>query len=223
MSKSSIKIGGSVGGNVVAGDGNVVGPAAAPSAARPAAPKDGMTPRLGFVVDIIGFGQRSDGEDKVDLQRRLADLVGRVLADLGVEQDDTVGDHAGDEKTVFLPVGVDSSRMLPTLIAAMAERLRRDNRRHTDRMRLRMAVGTGLLGNGPLGFTGDLIVDLHRLVSCDVLRQAAGANPDADLALLVTHALHDEVIRPGYVDRDEFVRVDVAIKEFTAVAWLWLG
>ena len=123
---------------------------------------------------------------------------------------------------MFLPVGADSSRMLPAMISAMSERLRRDNRRHTDRMRLRMAVGTGLLGHGPLGFTGDLVVDVHRLVNSDVLRRGIDDNPGSDLALLVSHALHDEVIRPGYVDRDEFVRVDVTSKEFAAVGWLWL-
>lgn len=220
MSNNKVHVGGSVGGSVVTGDHNALAaPAPAPARQKPA---DGMTPRIGFVVDIVGYGQRPDGDDKVELQHRLADLVERVLADLGVATDDVEGDHAGDERTVFLPVGVASSRILPVLISAMSERLRRDNRRHTDRMRLRMAVGAGLLGHGPLGFTGDLIVDLHRLVNSDVLRQGIDDNPGSALGLLVSHALHDEVIRPGYVDRDEFVQVDVTSKEFTAVGWLWL-
>jgi hypothetical protein len=217
---NTISVGGSVGGNVVAGSHNVVGPAPETVVEQPVtAPPEGLTPRLGFVVDIVGFGRRS-ADDKDDLQHRLDQLVGQVIADIGIDPDDTECCVAGDAKVVFLPVGADSSRALPGMISATAEQLKRDNRRFRDRMRLRMSAGTGLLGNGPLGFTGELIVDLHRLVDSDVCRQAVQDNPDADLVIVVTHTLHDEVIRPGYLNRDDFTRVEVAMKEFTATAWL---
>lgn len=212
---NEVKVGGNVSGTVVAGDHNVVG------AAPPVETSAGLTPRLGFVVDIIGFGHRG-AEDKEELQRRLDALVGRVLADLGIARVDTDSDVAGDSTVVFLPVGAASPDILPRMISAMAERLGRDNQRYRDRMRLRMAVGSGLVGTGPLGFTGELVVDLHRLVDSVVLRQAIRDHERTDLALLVTHTLHDEVIRPGYLDKEDFTEVVVAAKEFEAAAWLRL-
>jgi len=225
MMDNKFSIGGDVGGNVVFGDGNVVGDVA-PAADRRAAPerdedREGLAPRLGFVVDIVGFGRR-DAESKADLQRRLDTLVGEVVADLGVDRGGVSSSDAGDARVLFLPVGTDPSRILPIMIAAIRERLGRDNRRYRDRMRLRMAVGTGLVGTGPLGFTGELVIDLHRLVDSVVLREAVAGNPYADLALLVARALHDDVIRPGYLDPADFTRVDVTAKEFTAPAWLRL-
>jgi hypothetical protein len=185
------------------------------------APPHGLTPRLGFVVDIVGFGRR-DAERQEDLQHRLDALVGGLVADLGLDRADTEREVAGDSAVVFLPVGMASSYVLPRLVAGAAERLHRDNRRYRDRMRLRMAVGSGLLGNGPLGFTGQLVVDLHRLVDSDLLRDRIDTHEDADLALLITHTLHDEVVRPGYLTGDDLTPVEIVAKEFAATAWLRL-
>ncbi|HEX6358774.1 hypothetical protein [Actinophytocola sp.] len=217
---NEISVGGDVGGNVVAGNGNTVGAAPAPRAEqRPAV--DGMAPRLGFVVDVVGFGHR-DAESQAELQHRLDELVRRVLADLGIDPEDTIGSDSGDSRLAFLPAGVDWSRVLPTMISAMGERLGRDNRRYRDRMRLRMSIGTGLVGTGPLGFTGQLVVDLHRLVDSEVLRQSIRDHPDTDLVVLVSQALHDDVIRPGHLDPADFTPVTVTAKEFAAPAWLRL-
>lgn len=215
---NKISVGGDVGGNVVVGDGNVVGEVTRRRA--PAGDTGTFTPRLGFVVDIVGFGRR-DGESKDDLHRRLDTLLDQVVADLGVDSDDVHSSNAGDSRVLFLPVGVDPTRVLPVMISAIRERLARDNRRYRDRMRLRMAVGTGLVGHGPLGFTGELVSDLHRLVDSVVLREAVADNPYTDLALLVGNALYD-VIRPGYLAPGDFTRVDVTTKEFAAPAWLRL-
>jgi hypothetical protein len=216
---NKISVGGDVGGNFVIGDRNVVGDVA--RAPAPARDTEGFTPRLGFVVDIVGFGRR-DGEAKADLARRLDTLLDQVVADLGVDRNDVRSDDAGDSRVVFLPVGVDPTRVLPVLLSAIRERLGRDNRRYRDRMRLRMAVGTGLVGTGPLGFSGELVIDLNRLVDSVVLREAVAGNPYTDLALLVGSAVHDDVIRPGYLAPGDFTRVEVTAKEFTAPAWLRL-
>lgn len=192
-----------------------------PAECGPVPVPGGLTPRLGFVVDIVGFGRR-DAEQREDLAHRLAALVTGLVADLGVNRCHTLSEAAGDSTTVFLPVGMVSAYVLPVLVAAASERLARDNRRYRDRMRLRMAVGSGLLGSGPLGFTGQLVVDLHRLVDSDQLRLAIDADEGADLALLVTHTVHDEVVRPGYLAEKDFTPVEIAAKEFAATAWLRL-
>jgi len=66
-------------------------------------------------------------------------------------------------------------------------------------------------------------VDLHRLVDSKVLRNAMKRNYAVDLGLVLTHTLHDEVIRPGYLDKADFTQVEVKVKEFAAPAWLPLS
>jgi hypothetical protein len=222
MSENRIRIGGNVGGSVVAGDGNTVDARLPEEPASTRKNGEGFSPRLGFVVDIVGFGRR-DAEGKDDLQARLDRLVRQVVDDLGVEPEDTDSSDAGDSRVLFLPPGMDSARVLRTMLPAMTERLAKDNRRYRDTMRLRMAVGTGLVGTGPLEFTGELVIDLHRLVDSEVLRKAVATNPDKHLAILVSQALHDDVIRPGHLDPAGFTRVVVEKKEFEATVWLQLS
>lgn len=150
------------------------------------------TSGLGFVVDIVGSGS----------QDRLSALVGRVTADLGIPAGETKSD---DSTAVFLPA---TAHVLPCLISAMTERLARDNQRHDDRMRLRMAVGAG-----------DPVEDLRRLAGSAVLREAFEADEHSNLALLLTQGLHDEVVRAGDLDEQDFTEVEVAASEF---AWLRL-
>jgi hypothetical protein len=216
---NSISIGGDAAGTFVAGDHNVVG------AVNPATPSasSGLVSCLGFVFDVVGYGGRS-AEQKSDIHERLRALVDHVLADLAIAGDDVIDDGgSGDSLAVFLPAGVDYTRVLPALLTAAASRLARDNDRYRDRMRLRMAAGTGLLGKvGPTGLTGELIIDLNRLVDSAALRKAMDAHPESDLIVLVGNALYDDVIRPGYLDRAAFTRVEVTMKEFTAPAWLYV-
>jgi hypothetical protein len=59
-------------------------------------------------------------------------------------------------------------------------------------------------------------------VDSPTIRRAMTDQPDPDLAVLITHALHDEVIRPGFLNESDFTEVTITTKEFTAQAWLRL-
>lgn len=217
--RNTISVGGGIGGHAVAGDNNTVGGAPAAAPTRQPDPNGTMRPRLGFVVDIVAFGRR-DAEEKMDVQHRLDTLLTELVDKLDVDQADTKTHDAGDSRVVLLPVGVDSSRVVPAVVTGMTTGLARDNRRYRHRMRLRMSVATGLVGDGPTGYTGELIIDLHRLVDSDVLRAAVEDHEESDLVLLVSQAVHDDVIRPGYLSPTDFTRVAVTTKEFKAPAWL---
>jgi hypothetical protein len=171
---------------------------------------DDRAPRLGFVVEMVGFGRR-DTEQKTELQHRLRALVGHLLADLGISFDAT--DHTAnrDGMAILLPAGGDHTAKLPGLLTATRNRLARDNERFRDRMRLRMALGTGP--------TADLLADLNRLVDSLVLRQAVADRPHADLLVLVTDPLHAGLSQPGAL----FTRVEVTARQRTTPAWLWIG
>jgi hypothetical protein len=66
-------------------------------------------------------------------------------------------------------------------------------------MRLRMAVGVGLVLVAATGFAGTMIVDINRLVDSSPLRDAVRDHPDSDVVVLVSQQLHASLVRPGYL------------------------
>ncbi len=192
-----------------------------PIAPQPRRPADERASRVGFVVDVIGYGERGALAQE-QLQTRLQALLRHVVADVGGDLDEVDHDSgAGDGLVVFLPTGADPSRLVPELLRSAVERLTADNYLHRDRIRLRMVVGSGVVG----AFAGPLVVNISRLVDSGPLRRAARENPDSDLVVLVLDAVHRDVIGPGYVPLsvDRFQVVDVAMREFAEQAWLWVS
>ncbi|GGM40520.1 macro domain-containing protein [Dactylosporangium sucinum] len=174
--------------------------------------------RMGFVVDVAGYGRRSAPE-KIDLQQRVAAFVAEVLRDLNLRIDETHHHGTGDGMVVFLPSELDVHRALARLLRSAAEALAEDNRRYRDRMRLRIAAVIGPLGPAAIGFSGDAIVEAGRLVDSDALRGALADRPDSDLVFAVSDQLHEY----AGLRTDEFRPVDVRVKEFQGRAWLWNG
>jgi hypothetical protein len=182
--------------------------------------------RLAFVVDVVSYGQRTQ-EEQDRIEDRLQALLRAVVADVGDDFDQVDRESGnGDGLVVLLPTGSDPTRQLPRLVRSVARRLAEDNRDAADRIRLRMAVGTGVVARN--GFTGPLVVNISRLVDSEPLRRAVAGNPDADLVVLVLDVPHGDVVGPGHdplvadcVERVELV--DVALKEFEDRALLWVS
>lgn len=189
------------------------------------APLDGgRTLRLGFVVDVVGFGRRAAPEQEA-VQQRLAGLARQVLHDAGFELE--AGDHqwTGDGFAVFLPSAIDPPRVLSMLFGAVRRRLMEDNEAAEDRIRLRLAVGLGLVSVAATGFAGSMIVDINRLIDSAPLREAVCDHPRSDLVALVSEQVHASLVRPGYLRPPgaEFRQVTVSVKEFHERAWLWIA
>jgi hypothetical protein len=176
--------------------------------------------RVGFVVDVVGYGGRPPLVQEL-VQQRLARLVRAVLAEAGLEL--ALLDHqwTGDGVIVLLPRDGDPTSVLPVLLSAAADRLAADNREHDDRIRVRMAVGAGIAAPGAAGFAGPMVLDINRLVDGPVLRETMTASPEADLAVLLSDQLHGYVVQPGYPGPAPLRPVRVVFKEFDQRAWLW--
>lgn len=176
--------------------------------------------RLGFVVDVVSYGQRTMPEQERVLDR-LQGLLRAVVTDVGDDYDAVDRDCGnGDCMVVFLPTEGDPIVRLPALLSSVTTRLAADNAAYQeDRIRLRMAVGTGLVARAAKVFAGPLVVNISRLVDSEPLRRAVAGNPDSDLVALVLGT----DVAPGYVplSADSVELVDVAMKEFVARAWLW--
>lgn len=186
----------------------------------------GRALRIGFVLDVAGYGKRPV-PDRDAVQERLRRLVVAALADCGLALGEGAVDHqwSGDGINCILPPDVDPPTVLSTAIRSLAVGLGADNARHTDRIRLRMAVGVGITERSAAGFGGLVIVDINRLVDSAELRAALTDNPAADLAVAVSDQAYALIVKPGYpgLPPGQFTAVNVAAKEFSGTAWIWLS
>jgi O-acetyl-ADP-ribose deacetylase (regulator of RNase III) len=180
--------------------------------------------QMGFVIDVVGYGARPALAQE-SVQHRLLLLVGHVLRDCGAGFDTVDYQWTGDGVNVFLPSDIDPTTALSNLIRSITRHLARDNRHCDDRIRLRMAVGVGIVGQSAVGFAGSTVVGINRLVDSAPLREAIAEHGSADLVVLVSDHVHAYVIRPGYpgLPTAEFRPVQVAVKEFREPAWLWIA
>ena len=86
----------------------------------------------------------------------------------------------------MLPADIDPTVILPLLIRSLASALGADNAQSADRIRMRMSVSAGLIERDATGFSGQLIVDINRLVDSPALRAALAEPPRADLAVAIS-------------------------------------
>jgi hypothetical protein len=205
------------------GEDWIAGPRGLGAAARG---RPGLRLRMAFVLDVVGYGVRTVPQQQ-EVQRRLRALVDATLDECDLKLDPEIVDYqwTGDGVNAVLPADLDPTAALPVLIRSLAAALGADNARSADRIRIRMAVSVGLIERGATGFTGQLIVDINRLVDSAPLRAALAESPAADLAVAISDHVYVMMIRPGYpgIPRGQLTRVNVVAKEFSGPAWLWLS
>jgi hypothetical protein len=179
---------------------------------------------MGFVLDVAGYGARS-APLRTDVQRRLPSMVSEMLANCGMDLHGVEHEWTGDGINAIMPADVDPSTALPILIRTLAGLLSEHNERASDRIRVRMAVGIGLVENSTAGFGGPMIIDMSRLVNSAPLRAALAAYPGADLVAALSDQVHSAIIQPGYpgIPGSQFTRAEVSEKEFNGTAWIWIS
>jgi hypothetical protein len=181
---------------------------------------------MGFVLDVAGYGRRGVTERNA-VQHRLRQLVVTMLEECGLTLDSRGVDHqwTGDGVNVVLPAIIDPTVVLTSAIRSLAAGLHADNAQQADQLRLRMAVGVGLIERSAAGFGGPVIVEINRLVDSAALRAALDREPAAELAVAISDQAHALIIQPGYpgIPGGQFARVNVVAKEFAGTAWIWVS
>lgn len=150
----------------------------------------------------------------------------KVLDDIDIRPEELQCEGvSGDGLSLFFPAATDPTRTLPALLAATAARLAKDNARYRDRIRIRMAAGFGLVGRGSLGVIGNLVVEINRLNDSAPIRRAILDHPESDLVVLISDILRQLLAHSGSASNAlrPLDRVEVALKEYRAPAWLWIG
>jgi hypothetical protein len=188
--------------------------------------RSGLRLRMAFVLDVVGYGARTVPQGQ-EVQRRLRQLVDATLEECELKLDPRIVEHqwTGDGINAVLPADIDPTVILPLLVRSLSAALSADNARSTDRIRLRMAVSAGLIERSVAGFSGQLIIDINRLVDSDALRAELADSPSSDLGVAISDHVYAMVVQPGYpgIPGGQFTHMNVVAKEFSGAAWLWLS
>jgi hypothetical protein len=178
--------------------------------------------RMGFMLDIVGYGRR-DARAQERLQQRLVGVVLLVLDDLRVEPSDIDHQGTGDGLVVILPERVDVHRVLPALLASSARLLAEDNAMFRDRIRVRMAADIGPVRIAELGFEGAMVTNMARLLDSRPLRDCVDEHPERDLSVALSDSLHRFVVAEGTPElpAEQFTRVHPKVNDATSIGWLW--
>lgn len=179
-----------------------------------------------FVCDIASFGdpERTD-LDRHKIRTAFYDGLRKSFNDDGVPYKSCYSEDRGDGALVVVPPSIDTTILLTSLV----ERLRAEVRQHNDvsiataRMQLRVAVHTGVVHSDAKGLVGSSVNYAFRILEAEPLKQAL-LRSRADLALITSERVYDDVIRHGLglVDPSEYHRVDLKVKETATSAWIRL-
>lgn len=174
-------------------------------------------------VDIAAFGdRRRDDDARVYLRRQLYETMAEALAMTGPPWRSCYKEDRGDGVLIVMPAHTPAALLMDPLAHHVHAVLRRTNRLASEagRLRLRLAVHTGLVRRDTYGITGHASITLFRLLEAAAFKRLLGA--DTDVGLIVSDPLyHDVVRRGGLIDPEGYVPIRAHCKETRVRAWVW--
>ncbi|WP_026401380.1 SAV_2336 N-terminal domain-related protein [Actinomadura rifamycini] len=141
----------------------------------------------------------------------------------GVRLDDCYWEDRGDGVLVLLPPGGGTDALLSSVVDTLAAALWHHNEAAADgaRVRLRVAVHAGEVRHDGLGVVGFALNHAFRLLDARATRDRLDG-PGTLLAVIVSQRVYEDVVRhgPESVAPDEYLRVDVPMRETDERAWI---
>ena len=182
--------------------------------------------RLCLAMDVERY-TRHNNEAAKRTQQRLVLVLERTLDHAKVDRAQIDVQPQGDGMLVILPA-IDESHVIPALTDGLRLAVREVN---TDlgqgaRVRLRAALGRGLVEPAAGGYVGDAVIYVARIIDAKPTRDALAAHPRSDFVFAVSDHLFQDVVRHGYQDLDPemFWKVTAELpgKNFSQPAWLYV-
>lgn len=184
--------------------------------------------RLCVAVDLERYSRR----DNPGQQAAQAGMV-RVLREAGeraaLERAHWATQQQGDGELALLPPGVDEARVIALLVRELRAGLFQYNR-HANasaRLRMRVAIHQGITYVAENGFAGDAVNVVCRLRDAPPAKTALERYRKADLVLIVSQTIYEDVIAHDVYDlrSEEFSRVHVELQDkgFNAPAWIYVS
>lgn len=186
-------------------------------------PPDGLPHRrLCLAVDVEQYS-RLDTRTQSVVQSELVRMLDEAAALTRLDRTAWKRQPQGDLEFAVLPEATPEDAVLGPFVHHLAVRLGdRNARPAAERIRLRMAVDTGVVADAALGHAGPTPVAVARYVNAPQLRAVLATLTAADLAVIVSDQLYQDVVRSGRPDLDpaQYVRAHVQVKEFGGYGWI---
>ncbi|MFI0480863.1 tetratricopeptide repeat protein [Actinomadura sp. 9N215] len=177
-------------------------------------------------LDIKGWSSRLVPE-QIRAQQALVGVALTACREAGLPEE--IVQSSGDGVLIMPPSDIDESAVIPALVSELEVALWQENRLLADaaRIRLRLALTSGLVTPGPAGFNGTAVIDCFRLLDSPPVKAALDDFPRAQLAVIVSDHLFQDVIRNGFrsLRAEDFwqVRSSLPGKGFSMDAWLYVS
>ncbi|MGW6928609.1 ATP-binding protein [Lentzea sp. NPDC054927] len=186
---------------------------------------DRFTRQLCFAVDVEGYSRGNDAQQS-EVQRELSDLLEQAAQETGLHRESWSKDQRGDEELALIPVTEPENRVIDAFVRKLASLLFQRNltRGAEDWLRLRVAFAHGPVGLSPMGYSGQAVVRVKRLLNSALARQALAHAPEAQLVLVLAHDVYSDLVVAGLtsLEPSRFARAVVTEKTFSEDAWFWL-
>ena len=186
------------------------------------ATEERLTYRPFVAIEMDGYGRNS-----VPQRVRMRDLLQRVvdaaLVAVPIDPTSLLTEDRGDGMLILFSKSVSITEIAGPFIRTLAESLRaRTSSPAPGALRLRLAIGHGLVSVDNRGVTGSPVNSTFRLLDTSALREALLRAPEAQLAVVVPDEIFQSVIRRDYRDVEPatFAPVDVDTKESHGRAWI---
>lgn len=194
---------------------------------------DGRLPpgrqRLCLAVDIERYSAHNN-TDMIRLQRALLRVVRAACARAAVDWDACGRQAQGDGYLLVLPPDIDHTRVVPHLMQGLTDALSAVNHERPPdtgaealvRVRMRAAFHHGIVHEADSGYAGSTVVELFRMLDSGPLRALLTDDRLTDLVVAFSDRTYQDLFVHGYEGLSPvgFARKDVAVKQFTGVAWI---
>ena len=174
--------------------------------------------------DLRGYGQGNDKRHET-MQRNFIDLHTAAATEAGLNREEWAIQPEGDGELAVLPASEPEPLVVDQYMRALHQGLvhRNDALAPEGRFRLRVALAFGTAYPCVNGYAGQALVEASRLVSWKPLKQIFNEREKANLVLILSQRVFEDVVLQGHTSyRDtDFRRVVVREKEYSGPAWIW--
>ena len=180
--------------------------------------------RLIFVTDIAAFGRRDRTDaDQIVLRRATYGALRDVLERAGVAWNDCHREDRGDGVLIVMPPAVSAKAVLEAVVGDLAQAVADHNRTATPgaHLGLRASLHVGPVGHDGVGAVGKSLNTACRLLDAPAFK-GEFAETDADLGVIVSEEVYDEVVRVAPFESSFFHPVPVQIRETSTTGWIQL-
>jgi hypothetical protein len=171
--------------------------------------------RIVTASDAKGYSKRLY-DDQRDIQDRMAAIENRAAANAGLSLEHAIIQGRGDGSLTAWPPDTNELNLIVNYLRELHRELERVNAGliESKKIRMRLAVTTGLVSEAPYGIPGDTAVLATLLVDSDQLRKALDQAPGHPLAVIIDDMLYRDVIKTRLLglEPDAYKRVTIRDK-----------